>query len=46
MYASYLEFKLIGYIDSDFGGNIDDRKRTFRHVFNFRSGAITWGSKK
>ena len=28
MYSTSENFKLIGYIDSDNGGNIDDRKST------------------
>jgi hypothetical protein len=28
VYTSDLEFKLIGYTDSNFAGSVDDRKRT------------------
>ena len=38
--------KRIGYIDSDFAGSLDDRKRTFGYVFHLGSGVISWVSKK
>jgi hypothetical protein len=28
LYPSYNEFKLVGYSDSDWGGDVDDRKST------------------
>ena len=37
---------LIGYTDSDFAGNIDDRKSTSRYIFHFGSRAVSWASKK
>lgn len=46
MYASDSKFKLVGYIDSDFDGNIDDKKKTSRYVFSFGSGAFSWASMK
>ncbi|KAI3509130.1 hypothetical protein L1887_24156 [Cichorium endivia] len=37
---------LIGFSDSDFGGNKDDSKSTSGYIFNIGSGAISWQSKK
>ena len=37
---------LIGFSDSDYAGDLDDRKNTFGVVFMLNSGAITWSSKK
>lgn len=37
---------LVGYIDSDWGGDIDDRKSTSGYVFQLCSGSITWSNKK
>ena len=39
-------FKLIGYIDSDNGGSIDDRKSTSGYTFHFGTGVVSWASKK
>ena len=46
MYSTSENFKLIGYIDSDNGGSIDDRKCTSRYTFHFRTGVVSWASKK
>eukprot|EP01018_Ginkgo_biloba_P023529 Gb_26259 [translate_table: standard] len=46
LYTMSDEFKLVGYMDSDWAGNIDDRKSTSGYAFNLGSGAISWGSKK
>jgi hypothetical protein len=45
-YTSNLNFKLIGYTDSDFVGSIDDRNSAFGYVFSLGSGAVAWASKK
>ena len=37
---------MIGYIDSDFVGILDDRKSTSGYVFHLGSGVIAWASKK
>ena len=37
---------LIGYTDSDYVGDQDDRKSTSGYVFLMSSGAISWSSKK
>ena len=46
MYSTLESFNLIGYIDSDNGGNTDDRKSTSRYTFNFGTGVVSWDSKK
>ncbi|KAL0405993.1 UNVERIFIED_CONTAM: Retrovirus-related Pol polyprotein from transposon TNT 1-94 [Sesamum latifolium] len=38
--------KLIAYTDSDYAGDLDDRKSTSGNVFLFSSGAVSWSSKK
>jgi len=38
--------KIVAYSDSDFAGDIDDRRRTSGFVFLFGSGAVSWSSKK
>jgi hypothetical protein len=45
-YTSSLNFELIVYIDSDFAGSIDDKKRTSRYVLCFGFGAVAWALKK
>ncbi|XP_072052139.1 uncharacterized mitochondrial protein AtMg00810-like [Arachis hypogaea] len=40
------EFKLMGYCDSDYAGDIDDRKNTTIFVFFLENNAISWCSKK
>ena len=46
MYSTSKKFKLIGYTDSDNGGNIDDRKSTSGYAFYFGTGVVSWASKK
>ena len=46
MYSTSENFKLIGYTDSDNGGNIDDMKSTYGHTFHFGTGVVSWASKK
>lgn len=36
----------VGYTDSDYVGDIDDRKSTYNYVFMLNHGAISWSSKK
>ncbi|PNX85850.1 hypothetical protein L195_g041924 [Trifolium pratense] len=38
--------KLEAYTDSDYAGDLDDRKSTSGYVFMFSSGAVSWSSKK
>ena len=37
---------MVGYSDSDWVGNIDNRKSTFGYVFHMSLGVILWASKK
>lgn len=46
VYSSSNEFKLVGYSDSDWGGDSDDRKSTTGYVFYLGDTAFTWSSKK
>lgn len=38
--------ELIGFVDSDYAGDVDDRKSTSGFVFMLGGGAIAWASKK
>ncbi|WZZ34540.1 hypothetical protein YC2023_017941 [Brassica napus] len=40
------DYKLVGYSDSDWGGDIDDRKSTSGFVLFIRETTFTWMSKK
>ena len=46
LYSTSKTFKLIGYNDSDNGGNIDDMKSTYGYTFHFGTGVVSWASKK
>lgn len=37
---------LIGYTDSDYAGDLEDRKSTSGYVFMLSSGAVSWSSRK
>ncbi|XP_059306462.1 uncharacterized mitochondrial protein AtMg00810-like [Lycium ferocissimum] len=41
-----MKLKLVGYCDSDWAGDVDDRKNTTGFVFLFGNSAFTWNSKK
>ena len=45
-YSVSNSFKLVGYSDSDWGGDLDDRKSTSGFVFYMGDVAFTWSSKK
>jgi len=45
-YSNSEDDSLVGYLDSDFVGSIDDRKSTSRYTFNLGTGLISWASKK
>lgn len=45
-YSPSNHFKLVGYSDSDWGGDVDDRKSTSGFVFYMGDTAFTWSSKK
>jgi len=38
--------ELVGFVDSDYAGDVDDRKSTSGFVFMLGGGAIAWASKK
>ncbi|GAA0168387.1 transmembrane signal receptor [Lithospermum erythrorhizon] len=38
--------ELMSYTDSDYAGDMDDRRSTSGYVFIFSSGAVAWSSKK
>lgn len=37
---------LVSYTDSDYAGDLDDRKSTSGYIFLLSSGAVSWSSKK
>ena len=45
-YDADYEFKLQGYSDSDWDGNVIDLKSTSGHCFSMGSGMISWFSRK
>lgn len=46
LYKRENDVGFVGYTDSDYVGDIDDRKSTSSHVFMLNFGAILWSSKK
>lgn len=38
--------ELFGFTDSDYAGDVDDRKSTSGYVFLMNSGAVSWSSRK
>ena len=40
------EASLVGYVDSDYAGDEDDRKSTSGYTFMYGEGAVSWASKK
>jgi hypothetical protein len=46
LYKKGEQIDLIAYSDSDYGGDIDDRKSTSGYVFMLGSGAVAWSSRK
>ena len=46
LYTNVSDVQLAGYSDSDWAGNLDDRKSTSRYAFNIGSRVISWSSKK
>ena len=46
LYKKEKEVKLTGWSDSDYAGDVDDRKSTSGYVFMIGESAIAWSSKK
>jgi len=46
MYKKGENVRLIGWSDSNYVGDIDDRKSTSEYVYMIGNGAISWSSKK
>ena len=46
LYDTVLEEGLIGYLDADYGGDLQDRKSTSGMVFTLFGGLISWASTK
>lgn len=40
------EERLVGFVDSDYAGDVDDRRSTSGYTFMFGEGAVSWASKK
>ncbi|XP_074377067.1 secreted RxLR effector protein 161-like [Apium graveolens] len=45
-YMHAQDSKLVGYSDSDYGGDLDDGKITSRYAFHLGSAIFSWSSKK
>lgn len=45
-FSANCKFKLQGFTDSDWAGNVKDRKSTSRCFFNLGSAMISWFSRK
>lgn len=45
-YSSYDDFNLVGYCDSDYAGNVNDRESTSGFMFFLGGSVISWSSKK
>lgn len=41
-----VDYRLEGWTDSDYAGDINDRKSTSGYVFKLGTGAVSWSSKK
>ena len=46
LYSTSNDFQLVGYIDSDFVGNAEDKRSTFEYAFHLGIGFVAWASKK
>jgi hypothetical protein len=45
-YEAKSSLQVHGYTDADWAGNVSDRRSTNGFLFSFRSGAVSWSSKK
>lgn len=46
LYKNGVKSSLLGYSDSDYAGDPDDRNSTSGYVFMLNSGAVSWSSKE
>ena len=46
LYTDVSDVTLAGFSDSDWAGNLDDRRSITSYAFNIGSGVIAWSSKK
>jgi hypothetical protein len=46
MYKKVSSNDMVAYTDSDYAGDLDDRKSTSSYVFLLSSGVVSWLSKK
>ena len=46
IYRKLEPLEIEGYSDSDFAGDVDDRKSTSGYIFTLAKGAISWKSSK
>jgi len=46
LYKRRGDAKLLAYTDSDYAGDVEDRKSTSGYVFSLSGGVISWSSKK
>jgi len=46
LYKRGEDITLVAYTDSDYAGDVDDRKSTSGFVFSLGTGAVSWSSKK
>ncbi len=45
-YKSSEQLELLGYSDSDWGGDVETRKSTSGYVFKMANSAVSWSSKR
>ena len=45
-YSPNDKFELVGYMDSDWVGSMEDQKSTSVYVFSLGSRVVSWSSKK
>jgi len=46
IYTDSSDVRLAGFADSDWAGNVDDRRSITDYAFSLGSGVIKWSSKK
>ena len=46
LYYQGKDLHLEGYIDADWGGDLDERKSISRYAFLLGNGAISWSNKQ